>query len=101
MARVAESLLAGKTAKSLLQVVFWGSWGFFGRGVCVFVKVAFENNIICCTHDEIPPSQLRQTADPWQYELSFSLCYMLPDPWMDLPLEKEHYLLNSGWLTHY
>jgi len=62
--------------------------------VCVFFKEAFENSGICCTHGEKPPSQLRQAAGPWQCELSCSLRCMLPNPWLDLPLEKEHYLLN-------
>lgn len=77
MAGVAEGLLAGKAEKSLSQAVTKrGGWGVGGVGVFVFKKT-FKNNIICCRGDEIPPPQLRQTAEPWQSELSFSLCYWI------------------------
>lgn len=71
--------------------VFWA---------CLVFKKTFENNIMCCIHAGIASSQWRQTADPWKYELTFSLHYILLDPWMDFPLEKEHYLLSSDRLTH-
>lgn len=48
--------------------VFW---------VCLVFKKTFKNNIMCCIHAGIAASQWRQTSDPWQYELSFSLHYVI------------------------